>query len=154
LQRSLNGNDFKAIGIVQANGNDGSKKNYDYIDKDAFQQKSTTLYYRLKIIDRNGSNSFSRLAFINFGTALVKGPEVLPNPAGDLIKINYYSAFRQGAEIRIINDIGQVVKSVKYNFSKGNNQQEIRIENFASGIYFIQLSLNGNLTSTMKFIKK
>ncbi|NOZ61717.1 MAG: hypothetical protein GXO74_08540 [Calditrichaeota bacterium] len=57
IERSLNNTDFKKIGSVRAIGNSTSRQEYSFEDKNVFKTStiSRTFYYRLKIIDIDGS---------------------------------------------------------------------------------------------------
>ncbi|MFQ6112758.1 MAG: hypothetical protein ACE5NG_01575 [bacterium] len=63
VQRGLDNKkdrDFKAIGFVKATSEKKDKKKYTYEDKSVFKQFDRTFYYRLKIVDNDGSFSYSK----------------------------------------------------------------------------------------------
>lgn len=154
LQRSTDGNRFDAIGTVKAGGTTHAKKDYNYFDEDAYKQKSTTLYYRLKMVDNNGSFTYSRVAFIQLGVQVNKGLQASPNPARSFIRLNYASPSVQDAQIRIINSNGQAVNIIKVRFSEGVNQQVINTERLHPGIYHVELVMDGKQSATTRFIKQ
>lgn len=153
VQRSVDGNNFRGIGFVQANAQPQSKKEYDYLDMDAYKQKSTTLYYRLKMIDNDGKYAYSKVALIQLDR-VVKGLEVSPNPARGFVRINYASDTQQDAQVRIINANGQIVQSFITHLSPGVNQQVVNTERMAPGIYHTELIINGKKTQTARFVKQ
>jgi len=57
IERSLNNTDFKKIGSLRAIGNSTSRQEYSFEDKNVFKTTSLsrTFYYRLKVIDVDGS---------------------------------------------------------------------------------------------------
>ncbi|MFQ5823941.1 MAG: hypothetical protein ACE5JB_07795 [bacterium] len=55
-----NDKDFKAIGFVKTSIEKKDKKNYSFEDKSVFKQIERTFYYRLKILDNDGSFSYSK----------------------------------------------------------------------------------------------
>jgi hypothetical protein len=52
--------DFNVIGFVEATSEKKDKKEYTFEDKSVFKQIERTFYYRLKIIDEDGSFSYSK----------------------------------------------------------------------------------------------
>ncbi|MFQ5864991.1 MAG: hypothetical protein ACE5IW_07170 [bacterium] len=63
VQRALdnkNPKDFRVIGFVKATSEKKDKKKYTYEDKSVFKQFDRTFYYRLKIVDKDGSFSYSK----------------------------------------------------------------------------------------------
>lgn len=58
IERSLNKTDFKKIGFVEGAGNSSVQKDYKYVDKTVYKPEiNRTFYYRLKIINKNGTES-------------------------------------------------------------------------------------------------
>ncbi|OQX88995.1 hypothetical protein B6D60_00360 [candidate division KSB1 bacterium 4484_87] len=57
IERSLNNTNFKKIGSVRAAGNSTTRKEYAFEDRNIFKTTSLsrTFYYRLKVIDTDGS---------------------------------------------------------------------------------------------------
>lgn len=70
-------------------------------------------------------------------THAFKNLEIFPNPATDKINISLQNNVYQPFTIKLVNVFGQDVFNAAY-----NNQTEITIdvENFAKGIYFLQIS--------------
>ncbi|MBD3288764.1 hypothetical protein GF337_08185 [candidate division KSB1 bacterium] len=57
IQRGLDKTNFQKIGAVDAQGNSADKKEYTYEDKTVFKATSNTFYYRIKIINKDASES-------------------------------------------------------------------------------------------------
>ena len=57
IQRSLDKTNFQKIGSVEAQGNSSEKKEYTFEDKSVFKATSNTFYYRIKIINKDASES-------------------------------------------------------------------------------------------------
>jgi hypothetical protein len=60
IEWSRNGKDFETIGSVACKNSDG-KSNYNFTDPHG---RSGTAYYRLKMVDHDGSFAYSRICFI------------------------------------------------------------------------------------------
>lgn len=57
IERSLDKSKYQEVGSVKAAGNSSEKKDYEFEDKTVFRTTGNTFYYRLKIIDNDGSES-------------------------------------------------------------------------------------------------
>ena len=76
---------------------------------------------------------------------------VYPNPAGDYIKINTDADFSAGKmNVMIFDMYGKLLLTKEIT----DQETEIGIGNFASGIYMIRLFQNANSLGTRKIIKK
>lgn len=118
---------------------------------------NTTLYYttgidqtdlRLKqtwkIFNPNSVTDFSTLSTFN----------IFPNPATNLIYIEFESLISNTWIIEITNSLGQVVNRFNYeSIYNWNNKVEIDLNSFMKGIYFVQLQ-NKDHFIVKKFIKK
>lgn len=60
VERGFNENDFRKIGFVKTSDQQKNKKEYTYEDKTVFKASIREFYYRLKIVDNNGSYSYSK----------------------------------------------------------------------------------------------
>jgi hypothetical protein len=104
IQRSSNPEkEFAKVGSV---GGDADKAAYEYIDKQIISP--APLYYRLKMVDNDGSFAYSKIVWV-LGTGSEK-LVVSPNPASDEIHIN--SPY-QLSEMVIMNTSGIEVLSKK-----------------------------------------
>jgi hypothetical protein len=56
VQRSTTGTTFYSIGSVEPNG---SYSEYQYVDDNLLKQSVRTYYYRLKIVDNDGTSTYS-----------------------------------------------------------------------------------------------
>ncbi|MBN1155632.1 hypothetical protein JXB12_12010 [candidate division KSB1 bacterium] len=57
IERSLDKKTYDKIANLEASGNSNLKKDYEYIDRSVFRATDNTFYYRIKIVDKNGSES-------------------------------------------------------------------------------------------------
>lgn len=153
LQRSIDGNNFSAIGTIAAAGQSNTEKDYTWLDKDAWQQKSTTLYYRLKQVDKDGRFNYSKIALIQVASPALSGLQAAPNPASKFIRLTISSPVAANAQVRILNSNGQVVKSFTTRLIAGNNQQVITLDGLAAGLYYAELT-GGEKPQSTRFIKE
>ena len=57
IERSLDQKIFQKVGSVKAAGTSTQRKDYELIDKSVFRTTENTFYYRIRIIDKDGSSS-------------------------------------------------------------------------------------------------
>lgn len=141
IQRSTNGSDFESIGQIKATNQSGN--NYNINDPLPIYQSTRNYYYRLEIVDKDGTKTYSETKQINFSKQEFS-VKVFPNPATEYINI-IGSNIKQititdlsGRQFlqRNINNTG--ISSTKFfikNYSKGililkilNNKMEMFLE--------------------------
>lgn len=71
---------------------------------------------------------------------------VYPNPANSFVKI----ANAEGANIRVINSVGQVVANIE----AANAMQEINVEGLAEGVYTIRIASDSNVVTKQFCVSK
>lgn len=130
IERSFDGVDFQKIDFVAAQ----NKNQNEYIFKDAGAKAGTNYYYRLKMIDLDGSFEYSNIKQIRipFGDETV---EVFPNPFSDIIfiKNKNETVALKNAELFDING----TKILEINLEK--NQSQISVKNIQNGIYVLKI---------------
>jgi trimeric autotransporter adhesin len=140
VERSLNGADFTAIGTVAAKGNNNTTDVFSYslVDAEASLQSASLLYYRLKIVDTDGSSKYSSTITI----ALTKDDGrviVTPNPATDNAKLIINAAIAGNVQWKLVDNNGRIVKQSSINVQRGNTTTAIDISKLAAGIYHIDI---------------
>ena len=135
IQRSSNGKDFETIGTQRAKG----RGSYNYNDNAPPLSKGEILYYRLEVVDKDGSKTYSevRQLIMDNGQLIIS-----PNPANDYINISgvNFKSFR-------ISDVsGRVIFAGK--------EKRVDINNLNTGTYNITIeSMDGSI-EVRKFVKK
>ncbi len=139
IERSADGKNFDAIGKVNALGNSSSLANYSYNDKlAATALAATTIYYRLKSIDIDGSFEYSKIIPIN----LKKTNELLvfPNPAKDNVNVQATSTANTKATVSIVDATGKLVSQKNIQLLKGKNIFQIDISTLQNGQYHLRIN--------------
>ncbi|MDA3865758.1 MAG: carbohydrate binding domain-containing protein [Salinivirgaceae bacterium] len=92
-------------------------------------------------------------AIINVKDKKQYGIEVYPNPASNLLKVNYDGAAGESGKIEIIDLVGHIVltKSIANNMA-GNNIIELNLNNIRNGIYLVKIQKKSGSVKTSKFI--
>jgi hypothetical protein len=77
---------------------------------------------------------------------------IYPNPANDVLNINYSLNASEKVHATIYNMNGQVVQQITSGTkATGNHTEQVNIEQLPAGVYYMQVNLNNNIT-TQKFI--
>lgn len=126
IQRSINGNQFVPVGIVNSNNN-ASGSSYQFTDPGA---KEGITYYRLLMVDIDGHRKYSTI--VNVSSCKNKAISIYPNPATDVINI---SSIKNGDLIQISNALGQVVITK----TAVQNKETINTSNLPASIYDIAI---------------
>ncbi|MFO7862957.1 MAG: C25 family cysteine peptidase [Salinivirgaceae bacterium] len=80
------------------------------------------------------------------------GLTIYPNPANDVLNINYSLNASEKVNATIYNMNGQVVQQITSGAkATGNHTEQVNIGQLPAGIYYVQVNLNNNI-STQKFI--
>jgi PKD repeat protein len=75
--------------------------------------------------------------------------KVQPNPARDFITVDYFIPFTsRKAKIIMTNIIGQVLKT--FSVSNGKQSSELNISDAFSGVYFLNLNIDGKIVCSRK----
>ncbi|MFY7964508.1 MAG: T9SS type A sorting domain-containing protein, partial [Chitinophagaceae bacterium] len=128
LERSVDGISFKTIGQVNAKGGG------DYNFTDVNLPNTTNLYYRLQIIDKNGSKTYSEIKTVVLNNTNQIGFSIYPNPNKGIINIIVEEANPKGT--LMISDV----------FGKQLHQQNFKAKTvlvnkkLAAGTYFITIN--------------
>ena len=141
IQRSNNGKDFINIGKINA-----SCCEYSFVDDlKTKDQDLKTLYYKLEIVDKDGSKTYSTIQQITIKPQTANNVFIYPNPAKDVVNIECKDGIR---EMLIIDNLRKTIKKQIIN----NQQSIINIQGVAKGIYLLQVFTNKGDVKNEKLI--
>jgi hypothetical protein len=129
VERLMVNGDWLVLGFVNTKGKAAS---YDFTDKAPL----STSYYRLRLIDNDGKETFSKVVSVN-GTSDNK-LKVYPNPVSNVLTIETTSK----ADVQILNLLGQEVMRAK-------TAQRLDVSALPKGAYFLKIGLE-----QVKFVKQ
>lgn len=143
IERSFESFSFENIGRVAGSGNSTTTIDYVFNDKNISQDGNYT--YRLKQVDLNGRETFSKPASVNIFRSKSIKTGLFPNPASDLI--NFFVEAHEGAivNIDIFNSLGQKVSRNANSEIIGNMGliRQIDSKDFGKGIFTVVFSIDG-----------
>ena len=138
-------NHFTKIGEIDAQGVNSTTFTYSFTDKEA--DKSGVRYYRLKIVNNDGSYTYSSIRSVVFNEAITW--QVYPNPSGGLFHLVYQLNNNELLHARLIDSKGSLVK--EYHMTANGFLQKLNIDlsanSYASGVYLLQVEATGKKLS-------
>jgi hypothetical protein len=146
----LSQNQFVKIGEVVAVGNSVTEQQYSFVDLEL--NKSGVRHYRLKIVDEDGTFSYSLIRPVVFSDE-VKW-QVFPNPSPAIFNFVYQLSVGEKMEVRVFDATG---KSVFRTTVTGSGfVQKLPIDLgaavFSTGLYLLEAS-TGDRRETFRVIK-
>jgi hypothetical protein len=153
VQRSSNGTDFTALGMVNSqavNGISNLELTYSFVDENPMEGHN---YYRLRQIDLDGKTTYSKQIDldVNSNGNVVN---VYPNPAKDNLNIEYTSNNNASLSLQIIDMSGRIIKQVQTKIASGNNAILLPLDGVSAGMYQLQLIENNRLSYVQKIVKQ
>jgi len=148
VQKSADGTNFNRIGQVDAAGTSLQVRSYNFTDEVPYMGVS---YYRLKMIDRDGSFSYSNIVAI--AIKLDDSIAVFPVPAQESLSIVYDSSNTGTVTINVVDAIGQMLVSRREGVTQGFNNFQLDISQLPVGSYFVNV-IDDNGYKVRPFIKK
>ena len=131
VERSLDGTNFTRIGHVAVKG---SGTTYYFTDGDA---AAPVQYYRLKLVDNNGSFKYSAIIQIRSASPQV-GITLYPNPvqANSVIEISV--PYPQSVKLQIVDMQGRVVQNRNISLAKGRHAILLHSSSLTNGEYILR----------------
>ena len=139
------------IGFIQGSGNSNSPKEYSFIEANPASGKS---YFRLKMIDIDGSVEYSDIVEVSFNLDIstFELSQNYPNPFNPTTNIRYSIGSRQNVSLRVFDVLGEEIATlVNETKEAGNYTIGFNAANLPSGVYFYKLQA-GAMTKLKKMI--
>lgn len=150
IERSHEGKTFNTIGFVQGKGNSTEVVRYSFKDENPPSQLIS--YYRLRQIDFNGKEAYSRIIALKRGVGQDE-LKVFPSPFTDQLSILFDSAQKHRLSISLYNLKGQLLFQKEGNMEGAIYTLPFNDSNVPAGVYVLKVDDNGVVKST-KVVKK
>jgi hypothetical protein len=123
---------------------DSRRKTYIFSDKEASIQTSTTFYYRLKMVDGDGTFKYSSIVSILL-TDMTGRITIIPNPVtqGNEITLNFIAPANGIVKVKITDNFGRVMMQQVTPVNKGNNNLKLNIDKLPASTYYLHISGTG-----------
>lgn len=144
-------NRFVTLGQVRSRGNSTEQQQYGFLDTE--NNKSGVRYYRLKIIDKDGSVKYSAIRPVVFNDEITW--QVYPNPSQGDFNLVYQAAEGKRISIKVVDAAGKFVYSGRALATGFVEKYKIDMNGaqFTPGLYFVQTD-DGDRTKSFRVLKQ
>jgi hypothetical protein len=143
VEKSTDGSAFAGLGTVPVKSGTGTK-NYFFTDNSVLGHSN---YYRLKMVDRDGTFSYSKVSRVKMG-GTGNTLSLYPNPAKDRLTISL-KAGAGPVNVSLQDASGRTIKTYSVQSDGREINQVADISSLQRGLYFI--SFNGQ---SVRFVKE
>jgi Secretion system C-terminal sorting domain len=153
IERSSNGAVFSAVKTMNALNGYSAVNHYQFTDSLPLNQ---VCYYRIKMINNNGSFTYSDIKTVSITAAGVSEVSLFPNPVVNYATIKMSNTKAGQYHYTVSSITGQVVTAADVHLNNGLQQIQIDLSKTAlKGVMIIHLgNAEANTTETFTIIKK
>lgn len=135
IERSSDGEHFKKVGAVEASRASSAENNYAFTDEDPLNGIS---FYRLKQVDIDGHSSYSIVISVKLNKDL--SVKIIQNPVHANLILQVNGTMAQALPLSIMDVSGKRIKM----FSAQEGLQQINVNEYSAGMYYLNYQVNGN----------
>ncbi|MDF2193101.1 T9SS type A sorting domain-containing protein [Paraflavitalea sp. CAU 1676] len=147
--RSTNGSNFTAIGTVNGEEN---KLSYSFTDA---ALPAGTVYYRLRMIDIDGSAELTKIVVVMNGSRGVVISSMMPTIVTNRARLQIGSSEKTNVQFVVTDIQGRTAYRQVNGITAGNQEIWLNLATLPAGTYQVTGYLqNGERTSTIRFIKQ
>jgi len=145
IERSIGSVDnFEEIDTENASGETTTDTEYFYNDSDLVE--AGTYYYRLKMVDLDGSFVYSNIVSVEVEDQRDENQKVLldvyPNPVTNVINIDLTTEYQSDIDGGIYDAIGQLIEKIDRNsVTAGKTSMKMDISHLNSGTYLLRMQV-------------
>jgi Flp pilus assembly protein TadG len=110
-------------------------------------------FYRLKVINLNGTVEYSAILKFNFTKGAASNWTLYPNPVEGKTSVTYQSFTRKQIWVSIADITGKTISTNAFNIQPGINKLLIDAEKLSAAMYLLRIESDGSIETT-SFIKK
>ena len=110
-------------------------------DHDSGDQDGNAFFRNVRIYEGNGCGNLD-LEELTGSSDRTSGDQQLvvrPNPASERIHLGFEASETGNAEVNIYNAVGQLMKTVNWEVTKGRNGEDLDVSSFPEGTYIIRV---------------
>ena len=141
VERSGDNKEFEEAGMTAAAGNSSVPRSYVLVDEHPYV--SGTSYYRLREVDYDGTNHYSKSVPVSFSSHL----EILntyADHANHTLNIQISHENESLIDFELSDITGKIISRDTRRLSTGISTMTVDMESFSNGIYFLSLLDEGN----------
>ncbi|UYZ62145.1 cadherin-like domain-containing protein [Hymenobacter weizhouensis] len=152
VERSTNGQDFTTIAHVAGRGTHAGFTDYQHLDVNVAQQAST-VYYRLRQVDHDGTATYSSVQVVRFEDTTPKTPTVVvyPNPATATVSLDLQQLPAGTYQVSLHDAVGRLVLETRY---AGGDTHPLDVHSLINGTYVLQVRGANGLQFVKRLVKQ
>ncbi len=150
LQRSDNGIDFTRIDSATAVNPADCSQGFSYNDYGSTSAKS---YYRVKMTDSHGVESYSVIKLITAETPALELISLAPNPVHESTSLTINATKAATVELVILGMEGKPLQRRSVQVQPGTNTVSLQTGSLSKGVYILQGTFLGGQTQIIKFLR-
>lgn len=139
VERSLDNSQFNFLAQVSAQGNSQLIQDYQLDDYEVLP--NVNYYYRLRLVNNDGSFSYSPTVVARlYGETAEENIRIFPNPASGNAQIDILSSQERDLQIRVFDAIGQLIYEQDAQTQIGHQLIQLPAQDWPAGLYLIQIA--------------
>jgi hypothetical protein len=117
---------------------------YQYKDANVAEVLNTnTVFYRLKMVDIDGTFEYSQVRTVYFGNESETDVTLYPVPFSNDISIFISTAEAGKGNIEVVNVMGSVCYKTSYSIKAGGDKVSLNeLSNLPAGVYMVRVQVN------------
>jgi len=147
IEKSNDGNNFSSIALVKNKAGSSGVNEYSFVDAQPLKDKN---FYHLKMIDRDGQSTLSKVVITNNNTNTEVS--IYGNPVKSELVLRFNNANATKTQINIVNAEGKLLYSKNVVTPQGISNSKIPVAFLANGQYFIKV-ITPNEETNLRFMK-
>ena len=148
IMRSSDGLHFSTIGSMP-----GIKGKFSYAFTDNKLLNGNN-YYKLQMHDRDGSITHSTIVVVMNGSRGVIISSLMPTLVQDRAKLMVSSSLAGTMQLVVTDISGRIIQQQQVSINPGNQEVWLNASHLAAGMFQVTGYINGEKTSTFRFIKR
>lgn len=149
VERSEDGNRYSPIGTVAAAGFSNVIKQYNFND---VQPAPGIQYYRLRMVDKDGKFTYSKVVLVNAGNSVAI--ELYPNPAPDKVSLIINNSITGNGSINVFDINGRLIKQEMFIKQDKLFKTAIDLKSQRSGTYLVEIKMGDQFIVTKQIQKQ
>ncbi|MFZ1790262.1 MAG: T9SS type A sorting domain-containing protein [Saprospiraceae bacterium] len=138
IERSMDAKSWSYVATEKARGSLNYNTDYSFVDAEAVLQRDrfTTVYYRLKLVDNDGSSEYSEVRSVTFDNNGIVSLEAYPNPSTEVINLRMAvgETNTNTAQMMMLDMTGKLVKKQTVS---ANGISVLEVDQLETGVYNI-----------------
>jgi hypothetical protein len=144
IERSADGINFFTIAKLAAAGYSVNRISYSREDRNTLRGDN---YYRLKMVDKDGSFTYSAMRKLNFGDADIN-ISAYPNPFVDKLNVSVTANKTGEVMVTLIDNTGKLLLTQRNNVQRGLNIISVNnLSKLPGGTYFLRVAAGDQIVT-------